>query len=100
MNRKIFLNLAFIGNKNSGKSTTIDHLLYSTENINNNYFIETRNLTNSNGHPSYKYSWLIDILTEERNNRKSIIYHLNKLETEKYEFNLIDLPGDFHYKKI
>ena len=99
MNRKIFLSLAFIGNKNSGKSTTMGHLLYSTGNIINDYFIETRNIANSIGHPSYKYSWLIDKLTDERNNRKSIMYHLNKLETEKYEFNLIDLPGDFHFKK-
>ena len=99
MNRKIFLSLAFIGNKNSGKSTTIGHLLYSTGNITNNYFFETRNFANFIGHPSYKYSWLIDKLPDERNNRKSIMYHLNKLETEKYEFNLIDLPGDFHFKK-
>ena len=99
MNRKIFLSLAFIGNKNSGKSTTMGHLLYKTGNITNNYFIETTNLANSVGHPSYKYSWLIDKLPDERNNRKSIIYHLNKLETEKYEFTLIDLPGDFHFKK-
>ena len=80
MDRKIFLSLAFIGNKNSGKSTTIGHLLYSTGNIINDYFIETRNIANSIGHPSYKYSWLIDKLPYEINNRKSIIYHLIYLE--------------------
>ena len=33
MNRKVLINLAFIGNKYSGKSTTVGHLLYSTGNI-------------------------------------------------------------------
>ena len=99
MNRKVFLNVAFIGNKNSGKSTTIGHLLYNTGYIENKYFIEISITSNVQGVPSYKYSWLINKLNEERTNRKTVIYHLNKLETKKYEFNLIDLPGDFHLRK-
>ena len=99
MNRKVFLNIAFIGYKSSGKSTTIGHLLYSIGNINYNNYIETCNISNLQGAPTYKYSWLVDKLLEERNNRKTIIYHLNKLETNNYEINLIDLPGDFHFKK-
>jgi hypothetical protein len=39
MNRKVLINVAFIGNKNSGKSTTIAHLLLSTGYINQNKFI-------------------------------------------------------------
>ena len=27
------------------------------------------------------------------------MYHLNQFETKKYDFNLIDLPGDFHLRK-
>ena len=99
MNRKVFLSVAFIGNKNSGKSTTIGHLLYNTGFIEQGLYVEATASSNSLGVPSYKYSWLMDKLTEERTNRKSVMYHLNKLETKKYEFNLIDLPGDIHLRK-
>ena len=66
MNRKILINLAFIGNKNSGKSTTIGHLLLNTGFINPNDFIKTSNSANSYGLSSYKFSWLMDILWDER----------------------------------
>ena len=49
MNRKPLINVGFIGNKNSGKSSTIGHLLYNTGNINQNFFIKTSNLANEIG---------------------------------------------------
>ena len=101
MNRKPVINIGFIGNKNSGKSTTIGHLLYNTGNINQNFFIKISNSANEKGFSSYKYSWLINNLLEERTYPKmTIIYHINKFETKKYDFNLIDLPGDFCLIKI
>ena len=99
MNRKILINVAFIGNKNSGKSTTIGHLLYSTGNISQNLFIKTTNEVNSFGISSYKYSWLLDNIWDERTYKKTINPHIRKFETAKYDFNLIDLPGCFKYKK-
>ena len=98
-NRKILINVAFIGNKNSGKSTTIGHLLYNTGNISQDLFIESTKTTNSLGISSYKYSWLLDRIWDERTYRKTVIPHIKKFETEKYYFNLIDLPGDFKLKK-
>ena len=98
-NRKPVINIGFIGNKNSGKSTTIGHLLYNTGNINQNFFIKISNSANEIGFSSYKYSWLINNLWGERTYSKTIIYHINKFETKKYDFNLIDLPGDFHLIK-
>ena len=98
-NRKILINVAFIGNKNSGKSTTIGHLLYNTGNISQDLFIESTKTTNSLGISSYKYSWLLDRIPYERNNKKTINPHIKKFETGKYDFNLIDLRGSFKYKK-
>lgn len=49
MNRKIRINVAFIGNKDSGKSTTIGHLLYSTRNISQNLLIEKNYSVNALG---------------------------------------------------
>ena len=99
INRKMTINVAFIGNKDSGKSTTVGHLLYSTGNIEPQLFTEAINATNTPDLQSYKFSWLLDRTWEERTSRKTVIPHIKKLETKKYNFNLIDLPGDFKLKK-
>ena len=99
LNRKILINVAFIGNKNSGKSTTVGHLLYSIGNISHSLFIKSTNEANALGISSYKYSWLLDKTWDERTYRKTINPHIEKFETAKYDFNLIDLPGSFKCKK-
>ena len=99
LNRKVHINLAFIGNKNSGKSTTIGHLLYNTGNIQPGYFNWIKNLANEMMSRTYKFSWLIDIYKEEREARKTTFIHLKKFETKKYDFDLINLPGDLTYRK-
>ena len=97
--RKVLINVAFIGNKGSGKSTTIGHLLYSTGNISQDCFTKACNSTREMGMASYKYSWMINKTKEERETLMSIIFHINKFETKKYDFNLIDLPGFFRFRK-
>ena len=99
MKRKVLINVAFIGNKGTGKSTTIGHLLYSTENIIPYNFIEACNSTIAMGIPSYKYSWLINKTKQERESFKTIMFHINKFETKNYDLNLIDLPGFFGFRK-
>ena len=99
MNRKPVINIAFIGNKNSGKSTTIGHLLYKTGKIDEDIIIKTRNLANKLRKNSLIYSWLINELYYEREKNQTATFHINKFETKKYDFNLIDLPGNFHYIK-
>ena len=99
LNRKVLINLAFIGNKGSGKSTTVAHLLYSTGFITKDDFINISNLSNQEGKPSYKYSWLIDNAKNERNRLRTFNIHIKKFETKNYDFNLIDMPGDLRLKK-
>ena len=36
---------------------------------------------------------------EERTDKKTIIHHIRQLKTKKYDFNLIDLPGDLNFRK-
>ena len=48
---------------------------------------------------SYKYSWQMDNLWEEKTYKKTVIHHIKQLKTKKYDFNLIDLPGDLHLRK-
>jgi len=101
MNRKTLINLAFIGNKSSGKSTTIGHLLYSTGNIgiNSELYQNAVNTAAQLDSKEYRYCFLINTHRDERLRRQTIMYHLNQFETNKYDFNLIDLPGDFHLRK-
>ena len=74
-------------------------MLLNTGFINQNDFIETSNSANEIRLGSYKYSWLINILYDERTLIITIIYHIKKFETKKYDFNLIDLLGDIHLRK-
>ena len=99
MNRKVLINLAFIGNKYSGKSTTVGHLLYSTGNIDQNYFKEISLTAKFSGMISSKFSMLLNTSFEEKIHSTTIHYRIKKFETTKYDFNLIDLPGDFSYSK-
>ena len=101
MNRKVLINLAFIGNKSSGKSTTIGHLLFNTGNIDihSQLYTDAFNAAAQLNFNTYKFSFLVNTHHHERLRRQTIMYHLNKFETEKYDFNLIDLPGDFHLRK-
>ena len=98
-NRKAVINVAFVGSRSSGKSTTIGHLLYSTGNINQNFFeIRKRSARETYGE-EYKYAWLLDNNWHECTYRKTLQIHLKRLQTQKHDFNLIDLPGDFHLRK-
>ena len=101
MSRKTLINLAFIGNKSSGKSITIGHLLYNTGNIdiNSQLYQNAVNIAAQLNSETYKYCFLINTHRHERLRRQTIMYHLNQFETKKYDFNLIDLPGDFHLRK-
>lgn len=99
MNRKVLINIVFIGNQSSGKSTTIGHLLYNTGNIEEAHFTKMKNLADELGSRTYKFSYLIDELKEEKEKRKTVICHFNKFETKKYVFNLINIPGDFSLRK-
>jgi len=68
--------------------------------LNKNIFIETNNTINVLGVNSYKFSWLLDRIWDERTYKRTIVPHIKKFKTEKYDFNLIDLPGSFKQKKI
>ena len=99
MNRKVLINLAFIGNVNVGKSTTIGHLLYSLGKVDQNYFRELLNSLDRKYMSSSVFSWLTYSYMEERYYDRTYLYHIKKIETTKYDFNLIDLPSNFHYAK-
>ena len=91
---KININLVFIGSGQSGKSTTIGHLLLDTNTISSDYFENIKKYVQQyNFYYSYRYAWIFDSTYHERTWRHTIESKSKKLETEKYFFSVIDIPG-------
>ena len=91
--KKININLVFIGMAHAGKSTSIGHLLYSTKNIDLKNFQKLSKQAYEYGLYSFRYAWIIDKLKSERESGHTINTSSIKLETEKYYFSIIDIPG-------
>ena len=91
--KKININLVFIGIAHTGKSTSIGHLLYSTNNINSNDFQKLAKQSKEWGIYSFRYAWIMDKYKLERESTHTLITTSRKFETEKYFFSLVDIPG-------
>ena len=91
--RKPNINILFLGNEKSGKSTTIGHLIYDTRNFDINQFQKIKQKSYEIGYYSYRYAWIMDRYYHERTDSHSINTSSIKFETEKYYYTLIDIPG-------
>jgi elongation factor 1-alpha len=89
--KKININIVFIGMEHAGKSTTIGHLLYSAKNLDD--FQEKVNPVYGYNADSFRYAWIMDKSKLERESRHTIRISSRKLETQKYYFSLIDIQG-------
>ena len=87
------INLVFIGNTQSGKSTTIGHLLYESGYIDNNTFEKIKEYSKRCYSYHHRYAWIMDNNYHERTENHTINTSSVKLETGKYNFSLIDIPG-------
>ena len=89
----------FIGHKDSGKSTTAGQLIYKGCGISRGRIEKYEMETQLMGKDSFKYAWVMDKLKEERERGTTIDISLHKLETEKYDATLINVPGHIDYTK-
>ena len=96
---KPHLNLVVIGHIDHGKSTTVGHLFSLTgavdERTTKVYEEEAKKL----GRETFKYTWVLDRLKEERERGITIDVAYLKFETPKYEFTIIDAPGHRDFVK-
>ena len=90
---KTHVNLVVIGHVDSGKSTTIGHLLYSCGNISSDTFKKYEKEATKIGKGTFKYAWILDKLKAERERSITIDATLWKFESKKYDFTIIDAPG-------
>ena len=82
-----------IGHVDSGKSTTTGHLIYKCGGIDKRALDKLEKSAVEVGKGSFKYAWLLDNLSAERERGITIDIALWKFETAQSVFTIIDTPG-------
>ena len=95
---KTHINIMVIGNVDSGKSTTVSHLIYKCSGIDKRT-MEKFEEAAEKGKGSFKYAWVLDELEAERERGITIDISLWKFETSKYYATIIDAPGHRDFTK-
>ncbi|XP_038575053.1 elongation factor 1-alpha-like [Micropterus salmoides] len=89
----VHLNVVAIGHVDSGKSTTIGHLIYKLGGIDKATIEKYEKEAQEMGKGSFKYAWVMDKLKSERERGITIDITLRTFETNKYAVTIIDAPG-------
>ncbi|CAL9061745.1 unnamed protein product [Musa banksii] len=90
---KVHINIVVIGHVDSGKSTTTGHLIYKLGGIDKRVIERFEKEAAEMNKRSFKYAWVLDKLTAERERGITIDIALWKFETTKYYCTVIDAPG-------
>jgi len=85
--------MVVIGHVDSGKSTTMGHLIYKRGAIDKKTLDKYENEAAEMGKASFKYAWILDNLRSERERGITIDISLWRFETPKYRITVIDAPG-------
>ncbi len=94
------ISLVVIGHVDSGKSTTIGHLLHACKIVDDRKLDEYERESLLLGmHPCTKFAWILDGLKAEREGGKTIDLSLWKMKSSKYDYTIIDTPGHRDYVK-
>ena len=91
---KAHISLVVIGHVKAGKSTTAGHLIYKCGGIDKKTIDKYEREANELGRASQKFAWVTDNLQAERERGMTIDITLWKFSSEKYDFTVIDTPGN------
>jgi elongation factor 1 alpha-like protein len=86
-------NFVVIGHVDAGKSTLMGRLLYDLKVVDQRTLDRYRKESERLGKGSFALAWVLDQGTEERNRGITIDIAMNKFETEKTSFTILDAPG-------
>ena len=89
-NQKI---LILLGHVDAGKSTLMGRLLYDLKVVDQRTIDKYRKEAESIGKSSFALAWVLDQGTEERNRGVTIDVAMNKFDTDKTSFTILDAPG-------
>jgi len=91
--KKIHINLVFIGHVDHGKSTTVGRLLFDSGNIDEQAMRKLKEKAQELGKAGFEFAFVMDNLKEEQERGVTIDLAHKKFETAKYYFTIIDAPG-------
>ncbi|KAI9650640.1 hypothetical protein NHQ30_000660 [Ciborinia camelliae] len=86
-------NFVVIGHVDAGKSTLMGRLLYDLKVVDQRTVDRYRKEAEKMGKSSFALAWVLDQGTEERIRGVTIDIAMNKFETEKTVFTILDAPG-------
>jgi len=81
------------GHVDAGKSTLMGRLLYDLGVVDQRTIDRYRKEAETIGKSSFALAWVLDQDTEERNRGVTIDIAMNKFETDKTKFTILDAPG-------
>lgn len=91
--RKNAMNFAVIGHVDAGKSTLMGRLLADLKAIDSRTLDKYRREAEKIGKGSFALAWVLDQGSEERARGVTIDIAMNKFETDKTVFTIVDAPG-------
>ncbi|MCJ1351054.1 MAG: Hsp70 suppressor, GTPase facilitates ribosomal subunit dissociation [Icmadophila ericetorum] len=91
--RKNAANFVVIGHVDAGKSTLMGRLLYDLKVVDQRTIDRYRKEAESIGKSSFALAWVLDQDSEERRRGVTIDIAMNKFETGKTAFTILDAPG-------
>ncbi|KAI3654524.1 hypothetical protein MP228_000578 [Amoeboaphelidium protococcarum] len=91
--KKPHINLVIIGHVDAGKSTLMGHLLYLLGEVDAKTMHKYERDSQKIGKGSFKYAWVMDEGSEERERGVTIDVAYQRLETDDRVFTLLDAPG-------
>ncbi|XP_049848885.1 HBS1-like protein [Schistocerca gregaria] len=91
--RKERLGMVIIGHVDSGKSTTMGHVLYLRGKVDKRTIEKYEQESREIGKSSFHYAWVMDEDEEERLHGVTVNVAIHLLETEKYVVTILDAPG-------
>ncbi|KAL8731723.1 MAG: hypothetical protein Q9181_004191 [Wetmoreana brouardii] len=86
-------NFVVIGHVDAGKSTLMGRLLYDLNVVDQRTIDKYRKEAERIGKSSFALAWVLDQGTEERNRGVTMDIAVNKFETSKTSFTILDAPG-------
>ncbi|KAL8715965.1 MAG: hypothetical protein Q9220_000632 [cf. Caloplaca sp. 1 TL-2023] len=87
------VNFVVIGHVDAGKSTLMGRLLFDLKVVDQRTVDRYRKEAEKIGKSSFALAWVLDQGTEERNRGVTIDIAMNKFETPKTRFTILDAPG-------
>jgi len=90
------MGLVMVGHKGAGKSTAAGNLMFQMKALDRDFVKMLNDMAISD---VLAYSYAFDKTTEERQRETSIHSTKEHLSTEKYDYVIIDVPGNLNYIK-